>query len=143
MAAGASGDHRQCVARVTGKGAAARAGIVGSDGPAVSSAAQQLWGARHQAQGPNAFHLVRFCKAGVRCGSAQWALQSMCSLLLSGKWGEPRPPDKNGLRVILSAFNTFNLQQHQLLVGHCAVVGILFRQVDAPQADVAKVFFAG
>lgn len=50
---------------------------------------------------------------------------------------------KLGLRVILSAFNTFNLQQHQLLVGHCAVVGILFRQVDAPQADIAKVFFAG
>lgn len=45
--------------------------------------------------------------------------------------------------MVLSALNTFNLQQHQLLVGHCAVVGILFCQVDAPQADVAEVFFAG
>lgn len=39
--------------------------------------------------------------------------------------------------------NTFNLEQHKLLVGHRAVVGILFRQVDAPQADAAEVFFTG
>lgn len=39
--------------------------------------------------------------------------------------------------------NTFNLQQHELLVGHGAVVGVLLHQVDAPQADAAEVLPAG
>lgn len=39
--------------------------------------------------------------------------------------------------------NTFNLQQHELLVGHSTVVGVLLRQVDTPQADAAEVLPAG
>ena len=112
----------------------------------VSSAAQQLWGpgARQQAQAPNASHLVGFCKAGVRCGGAQWALQKRAFPPPVRQVGETQASRQNpGSCVVLSALNTFNLQQHQLLVGHCAVVGILFCQVDAPQADVAEVFFAG
>ena len=71
-------------------------------------------------------------------------LSRACVPSPSGKWGGTQASRQNpGSRVIFSALSTFNLQQHQLLVGHCTVVGILFRQVDAPQADVAEVFFAG
>lgn len=39
--------------------------------------------------------------------------------------------------------NTFNLQQHDLLVGQGAVVGVLLHQVDTPQADAAEVLPTG
>lgn len=39
--------------------------------------------------------------------------------------------------------NTFNLQQHELLIGHGTVVGILLHQVDAPKVDAAEVLPTG
>lgn len=86
-----------------------------------------------------------FAKLGLDAGVPSGLSRSVHSLLLSGKWGRGTQASRQnpGSRVVLSALDTFNLQQHQLLVGHCAVVGILFCQVDAPQADVAEVFFAG
>lgn len=38
---------------------------------------------------------------------------------------------------------TFDLQEHELLVGHSAVVGHLLGDVDAAQVDVAEVLLAG
>lgn len=39
--------------------------------------------------------------------------------------------------------NTFNLQQHELLVRHSTVVGVLLHQVDTSQVDAAEVLPAG
>lgn len=38
---------------------------------------------------------------------------------------------------------TFDLQEHELLVGHGAVVGHLLGDIDAAQVDVAEVLLAG
>ena len=38
---------------------------------------------------------------------------------------------------------TFDLQQHELLVRHGAVVGHLLRDADTAQVDVAEVLLAG
>lgn len=43
----------------------------------------------------------------------------------------------------LATLLTFDLQEHELLVGHGAVVGHLLGDIDAAQVDVAEVLLAG
>lgn len=43
----------------------------------------------------------------------------------------------------LSTPLTFDLQEHEFLVWHGAVVGRLLRDVDAAQVDIAEVLLAG
>ena len=97
MAAGASGDHRQCVARVMGRGAAARARILGSDGPGSQSALLlsscgdlgPVTKLRSQML-PTSWD---FAKLGLDV-VVPGGLPRACVPSPSGKWGELRPPDK-------------------------------------------------
>ena len=102
-AVGTSGDLRQCVARVTGRSAAARAEILGSDGPgsklALPLSSCGDLGPVNKLRRRMLPTLWDFAKLGLDAGVPSGLSRSVRSLFLSGKWGKLRPPDKTQGRV--------------------------------------------